>query len=419
MGCHSVALQSETKNTIAPRVTLRVATSGDYTPFSRWPPHQLEPSGFSVSVAKAYAESRGAKLEWIRFRWSELSDDLESFAFDIALSGVTVRPDRSRKGRFSLPLTTSGAVALVPEESPFQTAGDLNQDGIRLAVNAGGHLERVARRLFTATTIEAISENADVLGALMKGRADVLLTDSLEAPHWQRLAHRRLRSIGPLTRDRKAAWFPAENEHEANLFNHWLLRAEASGLLARLREEFELPQKATSSPEAALLSSLDERLTLMAAVAEVKMVLGVATENIAREKSVLDAATRSVLRFAKAAGIESPNSSSIRRLFQAQIAAAKWIQNRRRDELQSGGDQTLIQTGEGARSELEQTLRPALIYLGDRISMSLVAYLDSSESTITSEKISAALARHHLPNRHLRAIYEAILEIKEAKKSTR
>lgn len=416
-GCHPEALLRQTEPAIAPRVTLRVATSGDYAPFSRWSQNESQPTGFSIAIAKAYAEARGAELEWIRFRWSELSDELESFAFDIALSGITVRPDRSRKGRFSLPLTSSGAVALVREESPFNSVTDLDRHGIRLAVNAGGHLEQVALRLFAATIIEPITRNEDVLDALTTGRADVVLTDNLEAPHWLRISKRRLRSIGPLTRDRKAAWFPAENEGEANHFNRWLLRAEASGLLARLREQFELPQEATANPQAALLSSLDERLTLMTAVAEIKHVLGVPTENTVREESVLTAAARSVRRFAKEAGISSPPPSAIRQLFRAQIAAAKWIQNQRRDHLRSVGDQELIKTEEGAKRELEQTLRPALIYLGDRISMSLIASLDSSEPALTFDDVSAALERHHLPNHHLRAIYQAISEIRSTKNS--
>lgn len=240
------------------------------------------------------------------------------------------------------------------------------------------------------------------------------MTDNLEAPHWLRISKRRLRSIGPFTRDRKAAWFPAENEGEANHFNRWLLRAESSGLLARLRAQFELPQEATANPQAALLSSLDERLTLMTAVAEIKHALGVPTKNTAREESVLGAAARSVRRFAEEAGIASPQPSAIRQLFTAQIAAAKWIQNQRRDHLRSVGDQGLIKTEEGAKRELKQTLRPALIYLGDRISMSLIACLDSSEPALTFDDVSAALERHHLPNHHLRAIHEAVSRIRGA-----
>ncbi len=47
--------------------------------------------------------------------------DLGAGRFELALSGITIRPDRSLAGRFSLPLTTTGAVALVPDTSALWT----------------------------------------------------------------------------------------------------------------------------------------------------------------------------------------------------------------------------------------------------------------------------------------------------------
>ena len=411
LGCHPVAPDPQKSVSIPPGSTLRVATSGDYSPFSRWGLNEAEPSGFSVAIARAYADDRGTELDWIRFRWSELAADLEADAFDIALSGITVRPDRSMKGRFSLPLTTSGAVALVHEESRFEESADFEQSTIRLAVNAGGHLERVARRLFPAATILAVEDNANVLEELIQNRVDVVLTDSLEAPHWQRIAKRRLRAIGPLTRDRKAAWFPQGNTAEAERFNRWLLRAESSGQLERIRDQYELPRGRTANALPALLASLDERLTLMPAVADAKHVLGVATENSQREELVLDAASLGVLRAAEDAEVEAPDSELIRRLFRSQIEAAKWIQDRRRDGLRAAASESQTVTEDAARAELEEVIRPALIYLGDRISMLLIACAESPTPSFALTDVSDALERHDLPKDHVRRIYEALAAI--------
>ena len=75
---------------------LRVGTSGDYAPFSLISgddPVVFE--GFDVSVARAYAEERGLALLLERFRWPHLIDDLEADRFDLAMSGVTIAPERS------------------------------------------------------------------------------------------------------------------------------------------------------------------------------------------------------------------------------------------------------------------------------------------------------------------------------------
>ena len=411
IGCRTQPIGSGDLESIAPRGTLRVGTSGDYDPFSRWPEGQTRPSGFSVAVAEAYGEARAMDLQWVRFRWPKLAADLTASAFDFALSGVTVRPDRSRRGRFSLPLTTSGAVALVRENSTFMSSGDLNQTTHRLAVNAGGHLERVARRLFPRTSIITIPDNQSVLKELTEGRVDAVLTDSLEAPHWQRQAKLPLRAIGPLTRDRKAAWFVPSKTLEAKRFNRWLLQAEASGQLERLRERFELPAGRTADPLPALLSSLDERLTLMNGVADAKEALGAPIEDIAREKRVLDAAVAGVLREAESAGVTPPTRPAIRRLFQSQIEAAKWLQERRRRQLRLEAGDTHLDAREEARLQLDEVIRPALIFLGDRISMLVIACVDTSVKTVTLREVAIALDRHDLPPDHLRTIHAAITDI--------
>jgi len=264
LGCQSPTPGFERTDLDAQMATIRVATSGDYQPFSHWPLAETEPTGFSIEVARAYALDRGVRMHWVRFRWPELAAELAAGSFDIALSGITVRPDRSAIGRFSLPLTTSGAIVLVAEESDLEESTDLDQQEIRLAVNAGGHLERVARQRFPTATIHALSDNANVMEELIQGRADAVMTDSLEAPHWLRRTKTRLRAIGPLTQDRKAAWFPPSRTDEAERFNRWLLRAEAGGKLDRLRSQFHLPPGRTASALPALLSSLDERLTTTA-----------------------------------------------------------------------------------------------------------------------------------------------------------
>jgi cyclohexadienyl dehydratase len=308
-----------------PASLIRVGTSGDYPPFSHWPTGQEEPTGFSGDVARAWADAEGHTLEWHRFTWPELASDLRLQRFDLALSGVTVRPDRSISGRFSLPLTTSGAVALVDQRGPLHTLRDLNQSDRSIAVNAGGHLERVAIALFPRAQIHPISRNADVPGQLGKADIDVIVTDTLEAPIWQ-AAHPDLRKIGPLTNDLKAAWFPPSRNELAQEFDRWLLLAEGQGTLARIRADHGLPLDATASPTAALLASLDERLSLMVEVARSKQIRKTPVEDANREERVLTAALAGIRLAAERQPAEVPPDAVVRRLYRAQIEAAKWIQ---------------------------------------------------------------------------------------------
>jgi cyclohexadienyl dehydratase len=46
----------------------------------------------------------------VPLRWATLDRDFAAGRFDVVMSGVTVRPERSAAGRFSLPVAQSGAV---------------------------------------------------------------------------------------------------------------------------------------------------------------------------------------------------------------------------------------------------------------------------------------------------------------------
>jgi cyclohexadienyl dehydratase len=396
-----------------------VATSGDYKPFSDWAAGESGafeiPRGFSADVTRAFAGARGLEIEWVRFRWPKLLTDLQEGRFDFAISGVTVRPDRSIEGLFSVPLTTSGALVLVPESSDLAAPEDLDRTEIRLAVNGGGHLERVARRLFPKADIEGVGRNADVLGRMLDGDAHAVLTDTLEAPHWEARTTEPLRRIGPLTTDRKAALFDPDARALARDFDLWLVEAETSGELAALRERHGLPDRLTAEPVAALLASLDERLALMISVARAKAALEIDVENREVEARVLAAAWVSVERESAAAGVPAPPRAAVQQLFRAQIEAAKRIQ---RDELYRrdaaglhDSTQSLSSRSEAqsqARSHLEQALRPALIRIGDRIAF-LVARLGSGRrSSLDFEETRSALARHDLPESDLRTIHDAV-----------
>jgi cyclohexadienyl dehydratase len=409
-GCRAVAPGSAGESHAESTSALRIGTSGDYPPFSDWPIDRAEPTGFSVEVARIYAASRGQRSEWARFRWPELSSDLSSSRFDLAISGITVRPDRSVAGRFSIPLTTSGAIVLVEQTSQIRTVVDLGRPGLALAVNAGGHLERVSRTLFAQARIEAVEQNAAVLDRLGKNGVVAVMTDTLEAPLWQ--ANRPgLRAIGPLTNDRKAAWFSIEGEAEARRFDDWLLHAEATGTLAELRRAHGLPDSQTARPTRALLASLDERLSLMVLVARAKRTLGIEIEDVMREKRVLEAALAGVKRSAARSGVRMPAKDAVRRLYQAQIEAAKWIQ---RDWIHAQATQPEVPAAaqrSRARFDLDERIRPALLFLGNRIARLVVLAPSANLTDLRYSEVARALARHGLPDAQLHAIHGALVGV--------
>ena len=376
IGCAAAAALAE------PRAVWRVGTSGDYAPFSvakgSDPPRY---SGFDVELARRYAADRGLEIEWVRFRWPNLLRDLEEGRFEVAMSGITVGPLRSATGTFSVPLVETGAVALVRDAARFGSLESLDRPHVRIAVNAGGHLEAVARAKFPRATLVAIGENSGVVRALAAGEVDAAVTDTAEASSWEKEVP-QVRRYGPFTRDRKAFLVAAAAAERSADLDAWLLEREADGTLAALRSEFLGPGEfaRVAEPLPALVAALDERLSLMPWVAIAKRRDGLPLVVPAREDAVLDEATSAVLAQAKAEDVKPPSVLVVRRFFGAQLEAAKQVQ---RDVSRDGDSEA-----PDPLPDLDGALRPAISRIGARIARLLVALPQGTDR----ERIAQALA---------------------------
>ena len=362
----------------AERPALRIGTSGDYAPFSQQDAAGAR-SGFDVEVARAYARERGLAIHWVPLRWATLDRDFAAGRFDVVMSGVTVRPERSLAGRFSVPVTTSGVVVL----TRTKTLGASS----RFAVNAGGHLERVARKLFPASLLRPLSPNSAVREALLSGAADAAVTDTLEAPAWL-AGTSGLRVLGPYTHDWKAYWLPAGAGESARDLDAWLLAREADGTLAALRARHlpESAREATAAPLAALGAALEERLALMPLVAEAKRASGAEVRAPEQEQAVLAAAGASVREAAAREGTPPPSDAAVRSLFAALIDAASEIQ-----------EQTLAgPPAETPPADLDGVLRPSLARISERIARLLVRLPAPLDEAAVKETLDAdRAARPH------------------------
>jgi cyclohexadienyl dehydratase len=383
---------------------LRVGTSGDYAPFSvklDRDPSDFE--GFDIAVARAYAKARGLEVKFVRFRWPELNRGLLTNRFDLAMSGVTVRVERSAIGRFTIATVQTGAVVVAQPKERFLKIDDLNRQNVRIGVNLGGHLEHVAYANFPAATLIAIPDNAMVLSALMEGSIDAAVTDDLEAPGWM-LGGKDLALFGPFTTDRKAYLVRADREQLATNLNSWLLEREADGTLARLREQyFELSDSPKlASPLRALLAAIDERLALMPLVGIAKRRASLPLVAPTRETLVLDAAVESVLAAAERQGVTPPPQDAVRKLFIAQMEAGKEVQ------LAALSDPvfTSLETVPNLRTEL----RPALLRIGERIAQLLVALPADLDRSHIIEAARREIRSAQLSDASMLAIADAISE---------
>ncbi len=384
---------------------LRVGTSGDYAPFSlKTDPNRPDLEGFDIALARAYAKARGFEVQFVSFRWPNLNRALLSDRFDLAMSGVTVRPERSAIGRFTIAVVETGAVVVARPKDLYPQIEQLNHPRVRIGVNAGGHLEHVALAHFPAATLVTIPDNALVLAALMNGAISAAVTDNLEAPGWM-LGHEDLALFGPLTLDRKAIFVRPDREQLAADLNDWLLEREADGTLAQLREQYfkieDSPKLA--SPLRALLAAIDERLALMPLVGIAKQRASLPLVIPKREALVLDAAVESVRAASERKGVTPPPQDAVRKLFSAQMQAGV--------EVQRAALSDPVFTALESVPNLESELRPALLRIGERIAQLLVALPADLDRTRVIEAARRELRSARISDASMLAIVDAISEL--------
>ncbi len=317
---------------VLPQV-LRIGTSGDYPPFSV--ERDGTRVGFDIELAERFAREAGMRIEWVTFRWPELTADVAADRFDVAMSGVTFTPERASIGFLTRALATSGACVLG------------NATPKRVAVNRGGMLERFARQRFRDAEVNAVDRNQSLPELLARGEVDAIVTDRFEIAHFRGKRESAWPEACEPPVDRKVFWVaPARARDLGPRFDAWLARNDAQVDAARVRW---LGATARRTDADHLLDLMARRLALMPAVARAKAARELAIEDPEREARLLAA----VRTRARAAGLDAESALA---LFRLQIEIGKRVQ----------------QSDTAARDaapelDLESALRPAISALGDRI----------------------------------------------------
>jgi cyclohexadienyl dehydratase len=343
----------------------------------------------------------------VRFRWPQLLADLQAGRFDVAMSGVTVEPERSIAGRFSVPVAESGAV-LLAAAGRFSSLGAIDRRDVRVGVNAGGHLEGVAREHFRLATLVVIAGNEAVRKALLGHEVDAAVSDTLEAPSWSEAADEPLDVFGPLSRDRKAYLVRADLGSRADDLDAWLLARERDGTLPRLRREQlgEQAPLAAAGPLGALVAALDERLALMPLVSAAKRAAVQPIAQPEREARVIAAGVAAARAAASRSGGPGPPDDAVQAFFRAQIDAAVEVQ------LASGRDTAYRPPA--PLPDLDAALRPALLRIGERIAALLVALPPDVDPAAAERAAADGLRSPWLKEPSRRAIAEAIVRAARA-----
>lgn len=227
---------------IQERGTLLVGSTGDYKPMSYLNKETGKYEGFDCEVAELLAQSLGVKVQYVPTTWKTLSADTMAGKFDIAISGITRTFARAKDMDMSHGYLLFGKTILCRKEDAkkFTSEADLNKKSVRVMVNPGGTNEKFALSNLPDCTLLVHPQNAEIPSLIAEGKADVMITETMEARRYVRDDARLAAPLidDPFTKNQFGILMAKGDQEWLNYVNFFMEEKDMDGTLDKLEDEY-------------------------------------------------------------------------------------------------------------------------------------------------------------------------------------
>ncbi len=135
-----------------------------------------KPTGFSVELAEAIAAKLGLELDVAILPFSDLFSRLTADICDIAMSAITITPERRQQMDFSEPYFTSGQCLLVALDSAI--ADEAGLEGKTVGVIKGTTNQELAEGVPGVAQVVKFQDKPEMFDALIAGELDAVIVDT-------------------------------------------------------------------------------------------------------------------------------------------------------------------------------------------------------------------------------------------------
>ncbi|MGY0219343.1 transporter substrate-binding domain-containing protein [Endozoicomonadaceae bacterium StTr2] len=244
----SSQIQARDMEAIIKAGTLRVGTTGDYAPLTKKQPDGSY-EGMAIDMAHSLGQylSREANktitVEFVDTSWPTLSDDMGASKFDIAMGGVSRTEQRALYFSLTDTVYEDGKVALMrcedaaqlKDKTTEQLLEAFNGSHYKVVENPGGTNEKLARKWLPDAAINMTEDNAQPFQWLLQKRADIMVTDRIEAIYWQRKGSGLcpVNAANPFNRTEKVYMLERSSPALLKAVNSWLQTPEARAIVKK------------------------------------------------------------------------------------------------------------------------------------------------------------------------------------------
>jgi cyclohexadienyl dehydratase len=220
--------------------TLRVCSPGDYKPFSlAGADGSFE--GIDIDLINAAAKALGVKVEMVKTSWPKLMDDYVEKC-DVGVGGISVSTERAKRAAFTQAYMVNGKAPITKCENvaKFQTVADLNKPSVTVITNPGGSNERFVRTNLPAAKIVVFNDNVTIFDEILKGNADVMISESVETLVQQKIRPGlcAVNPDKPLQYGEMGYLLPRGDVAMKAWFDTWLHLSKASGEYDRIVDKW-------------------------------------------------------------------------------------------------------------------------------------------------------------------------------------
>ncbi len=174
--------------------TVRVCIWPNYYGITYRDPRTDQLRGIDIELSAEFAKALGVKLQYVESSFPKLIEDLTTGRCDVSMHAVGVTPQRQQALRFSQPYLQSDIYGVATRGNrTIRTWEDIDQPGVRVAVQAGTYMEPVMAASLKQATMVVVRPPQSREQELEAGRVDVFMTDYpysrrlLDVADWARL----------------------------------------------------------------------------------------------------------------------------------------------------------------------------------------------------------------------------------------